>query len=128
MGALVVHAAERSGVNAVGCTLSRDQYEFARSVVREHGLDRRVAVQEFDYRDLQGHFDKIASVGMFEHVGRTRLRGYFQKIYSFLDNRGLFINRGIVRPETVSVGPATLFLQRNVFPGGELVPPGRCRA
>lgn len=120
-GALVAHAAERFGVTAVGCTLSRDQYEFARSVVRECGLDKQVAVQERDYRDLQGNFDKIASVGMFEHVGRKRLRGYFQKIYSLLDDRGLFLNRGIVRPETVSVGPATLFLQRNVFPGGELV-------
>jgi cyclopropane-fatty-acyl-phospholipid synthase len=120
-GALVIDAAERFGVNAVGCTLSHNQLEFARAVVKDHGLDRRVTIEEIDYRDIQGCFDKIASVGMFEHVGRKLLSGYFSKLYSLLDDRGLFLNRGIVRPETTSVGPATLFLQRKVFPGGGLV-------
>lgn len=120
-GALVVYASEQYGVNSVGCTLSHDQLETARSVVRDHGLDKRVAIEETDYRDLRGHFDKIASVGMFEHVGRNNLSVYFRKINSLLDDRGVFLNRGIVRPETVSVGPATLFLQRNVFPGGDLL-------
>ena len=120
-GALVVHAAERFGVNAIGCTLSRQQLEFARSVIKDHGLERCVTIQETDYRDLQGRYDKIASIGMFEHVGRRHLREYFRKIHSLLEDGGIFLNRGIVRPETTSVGPATLFLQRKVFPGGELV-------
>lgn len=120
-GALLIYAAERFGVTAVGCTLSREQADFARADVRNHGLTGRAAIEEIDYRDLVGRFDKIASVGMFEHVGRKHLKQYFTKIYSLLDDRGLFLNRGIVRPATVSVGPATLFLQRNVFPGGELV-------
>lgn len=120
-GALVLYAAERYEVNAVGCTLSRNQLELARSLVKGRGLDRRVIIENRDYRDLQGRFDKIASVGMFEHLGRRHLGEYFRKIYSLLDDHGVFLNRGIIRPENVSAGPATLFLQRKVFPGGELV-------
>jgi cyclopropane-fatty-acyl-phospholipid synthase len=58
---------------------------------------------------------------MFEHVGRSRLPAYFKKVYSLLNHSGLFLNRGVVRPRGVSDGPETLFLQRYVFPGGELV-------
>ena len=119
-GGLVIYAAERFGVRAAGCTLSRDQLEFARSAVRGRGLEQRVTIEETDYRDLGGRFDKIASVGMFEHVGRGHLPEYFRNIYSLLDSRGVFLNRGIVRPETESAGPATLFLEESVFPGGAL--------
>ncbi len=80
-----------------------------------------VSVEVIDYRDLNGTFDKIASVGMFEHVGRSRLRGYFKKMYSLLNGGGRFLNRGVVRPENVRDDPETLFLQKKVFPGGELV-------
>jgi Mycolic acid cyclopropane synthetase len=71
--------------------------------------------------DLNDSFDKIASVGMFEHVGRSRLERYFKKVYSLLNRSGLFLNRGVVRPWAVSDGPETLFLQKYVFPGGDLV-------
>jgi len=120
-GALVIYAAQRYGAVATGCTLSRDQFAYAQSLVKNYGLERRVKIQEVDYRDLEGRFDKIASVGMFEHVGPKNLAAYFRKIYSLLEDGGLFLNRGVVRPQTVSVGPETLFLQRSVFPGGELV-------
>lgn len=120
-GGLIIHAAEQYGAIATGCTLSRDQFEFARCAVRDLGLVGRVTIEEVDYRSLQGRFHKIASVGMFEHVGRRHLSEYFRKIYSLLQDGGLFLNRGIVRPENVSVGPATLFLERKVFPGGGLV-------
>lgn len=102
-GGLVIHAAERFGACATGCTLSQDQLEFARAVVKDHNMERRVAIEHTDYRDLQGRFDKIASVGMFEHVGRRQLSDYFRKIHSLLNDGGLFLNRGIVRPEVVSV-------------------------
>ena len=84
--------------------------------MRDHDLEGRVKIEQTDYRDLQGRFDKISSVGMFEHVGSRQLSEYFRKIHSLLNDGGLFLNRGIVRPETVSVGPATFFLQKTFFP------------
>lgn len=102
-GGLVLHAVERFGVTAVGCTLSLNQFEFARSAVNDRGLERHVTIGNTDYRDLEGRFDKIASVGMFEHVGRSHMPGYFRKIYSLLGDRGLFLNRWIVRPQNVCI-------------------------
>ena len=119
-GALVVHAAGRYGAIAQGCTLSPQQAEFARSAVAERGLEHRALITQLDYRQLAGSFRKVASVGMFEHVGRHRLRTYFRRIFEMLDRDGLFLNHGIIRPEGVTDGPETLFLQRRVFPGGEL--------
>ena len=119
-GGLVVHAAERFGVIATGCTLSRAQFEFASALVRRKGLEGRVSIHLKDYRELEGRFRKIASIGMFEHVGRRHLPEYFGQVIALLDGDGLFLNRGIVRPESVGDGPDTFYLQRNIFPGGEL--------
>jgi cyclopropane-fatty-acyl-phospholipid synthase len=119
-GALAIHAAERFGARATGCTLSLQQEFFASRAVLEKNLRQRVEIRDCDYRKLDGRFSKIASVGMFEHVGRKRLREYFRKVFDLLGDEGLFLNHGIIRPEGVSDGPETLFLQRKVFPGGEL--------
>jgi len=119
-GALVVHAAERFGVTAVGCTLSHAQREAADRTLTSRGLTDRAQVQEIDYRDLWGRFSKIASVGMVEHVGRSRLLRYFTKLNELLEPSGLLLNHGIARPETLREGAATHFLQRHVFPGAEL--------
>jgi cyclopropane-fatty-acyl-phospholipid synthase len=119
-GALAIHAAERFGARATGCTLSLQQEFFASRAVLEKNLRQRVEIRDCDYRKLDGRFSKIASVGMFEHVGRKRLREYFCKVFDLLGDDGLFLNHGIIRPEGVSDGPETLFLQRKVFPGGEL--------
>ena len=119
-GSLLVHAAQCFGVQATGCTLSHRQYEFARSLIEARGLEQGAAVREADYRELAQRFDKVASIGMFEHVGRHRLVQYFGKIYGLLEDGGLFLNSGITRPETVSDDPETWFLLRRVFPGGEL--------
>ncbi len=119
-GALLIHAAEKYGARSTGCTLSLEQEAFAAADIAEKSLKDRVTILESDYRALSGQFTKIASVGMFEHVGRRRLREYFRKVYSLLEDEGLFLNHGIVRPERVGDGPETLFLQRKVFPGGEL--------
>jgi cyclopropane-fatty-acyl-phospholipid synthase len=118
-GALLIHAAERYGVEATGCTLSRNQAGYAKESARQR-VSGTVAVHEMDFRDLTGKFDRIASVGMFEHVGRHRLHNYFRKVHDLLEPDGLFLNHGIVRPEFVTDGAQTLFLQRRVFPGGEL--------
>ena len=119
-GALAIRAAERFGARATGCTLSIQQEFYASRAVLERHLNQRVDIRECDYRKLDGRFRKIASVGMFEHVGRKRLREYFGKIFDLLHDDGLFLNHGIIRPEGMSDGPETLFLQRKVFPGGEL--------
>ena len=69
---------------------------------------------------MTGRFDKIASIGMFEHVGRHRLREYFRKIFDLLEDDGLFLNRGIIRPEGTTDDSETRFLDERVFPGGLL--------
>ena len=120
-GGLIVWAAERYGVVAHGCTLSAQQLQYADAWIEDRGLQDRVSVDLCNYLDSQGAYDKIASVGMFEHIGRKNLPRYFRKVHSILADGGLFLNRGIVRPEGVSDDPETLFLQRNVFPGGQLV-------
>jgi cyclopropane-fatty-acyl-phospholipid synthase len=119
-GALLVHAAEHYGVQATGCTLSRSQAEYARDSASHRVTGEQVAVLEMDFRDVTGHFNKIASVGMLEHVGRHRLHNYFRKVHDLLGPKGIFLNHSILRPELVTDSAQTLFIQRRVFPGGEL--------
>lgn len=122
-GALVCWAAEHYGVRAHGVTLSRNQYEYGLQRIRELGLEGRVTLEIKDYRDLEGEgvFDKIASVGMFEHVGLKNLPLYFGTAHRLLKPKGLFLNHGITHDgegwqKTVS----TQFINRYVFPDGEL--------
>lgn len=117
-GALIVHAAREYGAIATGCTLSRSQVEHTRAAIASDGLAAEVL--RSDYRDLAGKFDKIASVGMFEHVGRARLAAYFRAIHERLKPGGSFLNHGIIRPAGTKDGPETRFLRNHVFPGGEL--------
>jgi cyclopropane-fatty-acyl-phospholipid synthase len=119
-GGLVLHAAERHGALATGCTLSVQQSEYARQAVSARALWGLVTFHQRDYRDLGERSDKIASVGMFEHVGVRRLPAYFRKVRSLLADSGLFLNHGITRPQNAKRDAETLFLARQVFPGGEL--------
>jgi cyclopropane-fatty-acyl-phospholipid synthase len=119
-GALLIHAADRFGASTVGCTLSGQQLEYARAAAAERGLQGRVLVDDIDYRDVPGRFDKIASVGMYEHVGRRRLVSYFRTMAGMLEPDGLFLNHGIARPQDTHDDGTTVFLRRYVFPGGEL--------
>jgi len=116
-GGLMFHAAERYGAICTGCTLSHAQIEYVQQRLENY----QIRVLETDFQKVRGRFDKIASVGMFEHVGRRRLRSYFTHIAGSLAENGLFLNHAIARPETVKDGAETLFLQRNVFPGGDLL-------
>jgi cyclopropane-fatty-acyl-phospholipid synthase len=134
-GALIRHAARQYGVEAVGITLSRAQAELAERAIADEGLEGHCRVEVRDYRDLSsvGVFDKVASVGMFEHVGRSRLPEYFAAAYQVLRPGGLFLNHGILdlegtRPPSLAqrtrrqVLREGVFPQRYVFPDGELVP------
>jgi cyclopropane-fatty-acyl-phospholipid synthase len=120
-GALVLNAARRFGVEASGCTLSRRQFEYASERVQAERLTDRVSLREVDYRDVSGEFDKISSVGMFEHVGQAQLEVYFRKVHDLLAPGGLFLNHGITRPAPVHSDAQSLFIARSVFPGGQIV-------
>ena len=120
-----MRAAKQYGAIATGITLSRNQFEYARERIRAEGLQDRCAVELCDYRDLPGTgvYDKIASVGMFEHVGLKNLPAYFGKIRSLLKHDGLALNHGITTSDIDSrwagLG-AGEFIDRYVFPDGEL--------
>lgn len=124
-GALAMHAAEKYGVEATGITLSENQHRLANERIREAGLQGRCQVELLDYRDVPGEntFDKIASIGMFEHVGLRNLPVYFSVVRRLLKERGLFLNHGITSSDTgnraVGLG-AGEFIGRYVFPKGEL--------
>lgn len=119
-GALVCWAAEHYGVEAHGITLSRNQYEHAQQTIRQRGLEDRVTVELTDYRDLDGEYDKLASVGMFEHVGLKNLSIYFAVANRVLKPGGLFLNHGITSDEGGwKKNVATEFINRYVFPDGQ---------
>lgn len=122
-GALICWAAREYGVHAHGITLSKHQLEFARARIRAEGLEPLVTVELQDYRDLPGQaiYDKVSSIGMFEHVGLANLPSYYAVVRRVLRPGGLFLNHGITHDEegwkrTV----ATEFINRYVFPDGEL--------
>ncbi len=122
-GALVIHAAKRYGVRAHGVTLSPQQLKVARERIAQAGLEDRVSVELQDYRDLPGEsvYDKVASVGMFEHVGLKNLPVYFSTVHRLLKPHGLFLNHGITHnSEGWQKSLSTEFINRYVFPDGEL--------
>ena len=129
-GGMVLHAARHYGVHAVGVTLSRPQAELARERVEDAGLADLIEIRAADYRDVvDGPYDAVSSIGMFEHVGLTRLAEYFERCHALVAPRGRFLNHGISRPAHMPVATHGRFssarLERNfteryVFPDGEL--------
>jgi cyclopropane-fatty-acyl-phospholipid synthase len=120
-GGMALHAARRHGVEALGITLSAEQCELARQRVEEAGLSDRVRIERRDYRDLHGgNFDAISSIGMFEHVGLDRLAEYFADLRALLRPGGRLLNHGISRPPGRSRFERRSFVERYVFPDGEL--------
>jgi cyclopropane-fatty-acyl-phospholipid synthase len=125
-GGLVIHAAKHYDVEALGITLSQPQVELAQQRIEEAGLDGRCRVVYQDYRDVdpgEEPFDKLVSVGMFEHVGEAKMRVYFERAWDLLRREGLFLNHAIARPgwQPKDDDPDT-FSNRYVFPDGELTP------
>ena len=125
-GGMVVHAARHYGVEALGVTLSREQVEWGRRAIEDAGLAGRAEVRHLDYREVpEGDFDAISSIGLTEHVGRAQMPAYFAFLRSKLRPRGRLLNHCITRPDNVH--PSLLhdgFIDRYVFPDGELSGPG----
>ena len=124
-GALVRWAAKHYGVDATGITLSRNQHQLANERIAAEGLSERCRVLLQDYRDVPGEavFDKISSVGMFEHVGLKNLPVYFGAIHRLLKDGGIAMNHGItaIDPDSRAVGlGGGDFIGKYVFPHGEL--------
>ena len=124
-GGLLLWAAENYGVDATGITLSRNQHAYVNKLIQEKGLQGRVHMELLDYRKLDETrpYDKIASVGMFEHVGRAQLEGYFAKLRRLVRPGGLVMNHGITAGgiDNAELGAGMgEFIEKYIFPGGEL--------
>ncbi len=120
-GGMVMHAARLHGVKAVGVTLSRNQEELARKRVAEAGLSSEVEIRYQDYREVKdGPYDAISSIGMFEHVGLARLGEYFAALGRLLRPGGRVLNHAISKPSGPSKFQRNSFVERYVFPDGEL--------
>ncbi len=124
-GALVLHAAQEYGVRAVGVTVSEEQAVLARKRVAEAGLTDRVEIRVQDYREvIDGPYDAIASVGMSEHVGAEHMVEYCRGLYALLPPGGRLLNHAIasIRPLVAEEEARSSFIDRYVFPDGELLP------
>jgi len=132
-GGLACYAASHYGARVLGLTLSKNQVSYAYEWIHRLGLDEQVCVKLIDYRDLRDvSFDKIVSVGMFEHVGSSHLTEYFAQVYRLLKPGGLFVNHGISRRAVSEedrkgfvqrrIFGRGSFLQRYIFPDAELIP------
>lgn len=120
-GGMVLHAARRHGVHAVGVTISAEQAALARRRVARAGLADRVEVRLQDYRDVDdGPYHAISSIGMFEHVGTDHLGRYFDRMRDLLSPGGRLLNHGISRPAGHPEMGRRGFIQRYVFPDGQL--------
>jgi cyclopropane-fatty-acyl-phospholipid synthase len=119
-----MRAAQNYGAICVGITLSKNQFELARERVHRAGLGDRVEIRLEDYRDTSGTYDRITSVGMFEHVGAKNLPMYFSRMRSLLKDNGLAMNHGITTTD-VNNGETAYgggeFIDKYVFPHGELM-------
>lgn len=124
-GGLLLWAAENYDVDATGITLSRNQHAYVNRLIEEKGLFGRVRMELLDYRKLDEGtpYDKIASVGMFEYVGRAQLPGYFAKLRRLVKPGGLVMNHGITAGGVYNAELGNgmgEFIEKYIFPGGEL--------
>jgi cyclopropane-fatty-acyl-phospholipid synthase len=125
-GGMVMHAAREYGVKALGVTLSKEQAEWAQKAIASAGLADLAEVRHLDYRDVpEGKFDAISSIGLTEHIGEANLPAYFSFLYERLRTGGRLLNHTITRPDNTdeSINKEG-FINRYVFPDGELEGPG----
>jgi cyclopropane-fatty-acyl-phospholipid synthase len=125
-GGMVMHAAKYYGVRALGVTLSANQAEWAQKRIAQEGLGDLAEVRHLDYREVvETDFDVISSIGLTEHIGDANLASYFQMLYSKLRTGGRLLNHCITRPDNMQDARTESFINRYVFPDGELLGPGR---
>ncbi|MFE0592227.1 class I SAM-dependent methyltransferase [Micromonospora echinospora] len=125
-GGMVRHAAREYGVRAVGVTLSRAQAEWARAAIEREGLGSLAEVRHLDYRDAPaGPFDAISSIGLTEHIGVGNYPAYFGALRDRLRPGGRLLNHCITRADNRAPHRSGVFIDRYVFPDGELAGPGR---
>jgi cyclopropane-fatty-acyl-phospholipid synthase len=125
-GGMVMHAAREYGVRALGVTLSRQQAQWAQQAISETGLSDLAEVRHLDYRNVtESDFDAVSSIGLTEHIGRSQLPGYFAFLHGKLKPEGRLLNHCITRPDNRAAGRVPGgFINRYVFPDGELEGPG----
>lgn len=125
-GGMVIHAARHYGVRALGVTLSKQQAEWAQKAIAEEGLSELAEVRHLDYRDVEeSGFDAVSSIGLTEHIGKANLPAYFAFLYGKLRPGGRLLNHSITRPDNTEPAIRTTgFINRYVFPDGELESPG----
>ena len=124
-GGMVMHAAKHYGVRALGVTLSRNQAEWAQKAIVDAGLSDLAEVRYLDYRDVaESGFDAVSSIGLTEHIGQSKLPGYFRTLYQKLRPGGRLLNHCITRPDGKIGSRTGGFINRYVFPDGELESPG----
>jgi cyclopropane-fatty-acyl-phospholipid synthase len=125
-GGMVMHAAREYGVKALGVTLSEQQALWAQQAIKAAGLEDLAEVRHQDYRDVtETDFDAISSIGITEHIGKANVAGYFKFLNGKLKVGGRMLNHCITRPD--NTGPSIFregFINRYVFPDGELEGPG----
>jgi len=125
-GSMVIHAAKHYGVRALGVTLSANQAEWAQKRIAQEGLSDMAEVRHLDYRAVkETDFDAISSIGLTEHIGEVNLASYFDLLYSKLRIGGRILNHCITRPNNRQEARTRSFINRYVFPDGELLGPGR---
>jgi cyclopropane-fatty-acyl-phospholipid synthase len=120
-GGMVMHAAAEHGVKALGVTLSRNQAEWAQAEIERRGLQDLAEVRHLDYRDApESQFDAISSIGLTEHIGKANLPSYFRSLHARLRPEGRLLNHSITQPRDPGRRRTDPFIDRYVFPDGQL--------
>lgn len=114
-GGMLIYAAKHYGVRGVGCTLSKEQVEYAVDLVKRQGLAKDISIVFEDYRKIEGKFDKFVSIGMFEHVGKQFIPTFMEKVKSILNTGGIGLLHTIGQELPMPGDPWTL---KYIFPGG----------
>jgi len=125
-GAMLIYAAKHHGVTGHGVSLSEEQTKLARERVRAAGLEDRITIEVKSYAALEGSFDKISSIGVFEHIGLANHRAYFEAVHRLLKPDGIYLHHAITRRQrhtlrqTLRKGAENRALVKYIFPGGEV--------
>ncbi len=121
-GSLAIWAAKHYGVRVTGVTLSREQAKYGQEWVRREGLEDRCQIHHMDYRDLPAGqtYHKISAIGIIEHIGIANYSFYLNWVRNRLRDGGLFLNHGITHQKHWKRTSQTEFLEKHVFPNGEM--------